>query len=303
MNVLFVVVSLFAGLAVALAAVGVQKITEFRSLSLKDQRDLALAKEREARNKRTLRQNIADYLLQLGWSGPLAPIVWAAAFFYMLTAVALTLAGIDGWLGVGVALPLTGLLILMATTISKTRRQRAFQMQLVGAFDQLASKLRAGSSPARALEDLAPTLPEPLRTEILRAVDAHRSSAVLSDAMEDVARRYPSRPMSLFVTALRVGELRGGAIATAIETAASTIREDTELRAEAQAEVSQEKAQFYAIVGIIAAIAISTLTKSGPEAKEAFLTPLGMIVLAVGFGNFGLGVFLVLRKLNKAKES
>ena len=109
--------------------------------------------------------------------------------------------------------------------------------------------------------------------------------------------------MTLFVTALRVGEQRGGAIAPAIEMSAATIREDFELRAEAQSEVAQERAQFYGIAGLIGFLAITTIGRSSPEAREAFFSPVGLIVLLIGVGNYALGVFLVLRKLGRIQKA
>ena len=303
MNLTYLLLSVAAGLAVALLYVAIQQTRASQSQSLKDLRDEMVAAAEYARQHRTVKQRFADALKQAGWHGPTSPLIWIGVFSFLLVAVALAAVGIGGIFGVVVAAPMTGLLGLMIATVTRTRRQRAFQRQLVGAFDNLAAKLRAGSSPSRAFEDLAPTLPEPLRSEVLRALDAHRSSVPLSEAMEAVARRYPSRPMTLFVTALRVGEQRGGAIAPAIEMSAATIREDFELRAEAQSEVAQERAQFYGIAGLIGFLAITTIGRSSPEAREAFFSPVGLIVLLIGVGNYALGVFLVLRKLGRIQKA
>lgn len=302
MNSLFLIVSFAVGVAASLFAFGVLQWRASRGQTLKAIRDEMVAAAEEARHARTWRQRATDALKTAGWQGPPLPLIWLTGLVYLLVAVAMSQFGVGGWIGVLAAAPVTALLGFMVTTLTRNRRRRAFDRQLTGAFDQLAAKLRAGASPSRAFEDLAPSLPEPLRSEVLRALDIHRSSVPLSEAMAGVAARYPSRPMSLFITALRVGELRGGAIAPAIEMAAATIREDAELRAEALSEVSQEKAQALGIIGLVGFLAASTIGRSSPEVRSAFLSPVGMLVLGVAVANYALGIVRILKKLSNIQK-
>lgn len=257
--------------------------------------------ERAAFSRLPLRQRLAVKAQHYGWFGPIEPLAWGWAFLYSLCAVALTVVGLNSWLGVALAVPLSTVAVAMVSSSLKAKRQRLFHAQLMAAFDQFAAQLRQGSSAPRAFEDLAPSLPEPLRTEILGVVDQHRNARSLADAMEEVAARYPSNAMRLFIAALRVGEDRGGKLAPAMEHAAVSLRQEFELSAETNAEIQQERLQFIGIVGIVSVIAVSSLTRADETAQAAFTSPVGVVVLSVFIANFVFGVLRVLRIFSKVK--
>jgi len=166
----------------------------------------------------------------------------------------------------------------------------------------LVAQLHAGSSAQLALERIVPNLPDPLRSEFDLALLRKRANMELSDAIAEVAKRYPSRAMDMLVAALRIDEQRGAKMAPALEQAASTVRQDFELRAEAEAEIAQERMQFFGIVGIIGAIVIFMFTRNSADQRDALTSPAGLTMIGAAAGNFVFGILRVLAMLQKAKE-
>jgi Flp pilus assembly protein TadB len=107
--------------------------------------------------------------------------------------------------------------------------------------------------------------------------------------------------MQMLVVTVRIDEERGGKMADALEQAAENVRRDFELGAEAQAELSQEKGQFYGILGILVLFAVIMIGNADPTAKAAYTSMSGFIALAVATANAVFGVVRVLRVFSKAR--
>lgn len=268
--------------------------------------ELQLRQERideEARRalKRSASDQLRDRLSEFGWEGSFVPIVMAMAFIYAAIVAVLTLVGIDELISIMFAVPFSGLAAAAVLGNLKSRRQQMFSAQLVQALDQFAAALKGGTGPNRAIEQVLPSLPEPLRTEMARAIAQHRANRSLPDAIEEIGRRYPSSAMRKFVAVLRIDETKGGEMAPALEEAANSVRREFELAAEATAEISQERAQFFGIVAVISGIAVYMFTQSSESTQAALRSPAGFMVIALCVGNFLFGIMRVLRMINKAK--
>lgn len=277
------------------AARQVAKMTEL------ELRQARINDETRQRSKRSLAERFRLRVRVLGWRGDLAPVLVLLTFMYLLCAVALSVIGFDGLIGVALALPVAAVAAYVAATTITARRKRQFNVQLIQALDLLASQLRAGAGPNRAIEMVLPSLPDPLRSELSGALDQSRAARPLADAIGDIGERYPSRAMSMFVAALKIDQEQGGKITDALEQAAASVRKDFELNAEALAEISQDKAQFFGIVGIVVMIGIYTFSQGDEQTREALTSTMGLTALGLGFANFAFGVFRTLRLFAKAR--
>ena len=299
--ILAVLVSLFAGAAVfySFAASQAWRV-ERRKSQLEKRRDKI---DRDARKiqQASLFQSIQKRAKANGWEGDLAPVVLTASVLYLTVITVLSLFGLDGVIGVVLSLPVSLLISLSIRSSIVGRRRRAFNRQLMQALDLFAAKLKGGLSPVRAIEQVLPSLPQPLRGEFSTALEQHRAAKSLGDALNDISERYPSRAMQMLVVTVRIDEERGGKMADALEQAAENVRRDFELGAEAQAELSQEKGQFYGILGILVLFAVILIGNADPTAKAAYTSASGFIALSVASGNAVFGVVRVLRVFAKAR--
>ena len=247
------------------------------------------------------REKIKRTAARYGWRGDLTLLVFGLLFFYILIIAALTLIGISGWIAPIVAVPTAVMIILWSASSNTQRRRAAFDRQLVQALDLLVSQLQSGTSAGLALERIVPNLPDPLRSEFDDALARNRASMELSEAIAEVADRYPSRAMHMLVAAIRIDEKRGAKMSAALEQAANSVRRDFELRAESEAEVAQERMQFFGIVGIVGGIAVYLLARGSVEQREALLSPTGLVLFGLAASNFVFGIIRVTRMLAKAK--
>lgn len=260
-----------------------------------------IAAEAERAARGTWRQRLARFADAYGWDGSLTLPLIGLGFFYLLVAGALAVFGIGGIVGVIVALPTSVAALLAVARTMRLRRKRQFNRQLVEALDAFATQLRAGSSAKRAIAKVAPTLPEPLSSEMAWVVAQAETNRKLADAMAELGARYPSKAMRLLVVALRIDDEKGAEIAPAFDSAAATTRREFELSAEAQAEVAQSRFEFYGIVGMMAAIVWIMVSGADSSSRAAYTEPAGLIALGVGLANFAFGVFRIVRILNRAR--
>jgi tight adherence protein B len=168
------------------------------------------------------------------------------------------------------------------------RRQR--DAQLPDALDRLASGLRAGEAIGPALCALAPTLAEPLRTDLEPVARALAGGAPVAAAVGGWAERpSASADVHLVVAALSLGAHAGGEVARAIDRIAATLRERRELQAEIHALATQARAS--AAVLAMAPIAFAGLVATIEPAAAAFLvtSPLGLLCLLAGLTLEGVG--------------
>ncbi len=254
------------------------------------------------RERVTLSARASAIAVRWGWTGDLSIPLVGLLFVYTAAAAALSVLGLSGWTAVALALPVASLVVAWVTATAAERRRNAFNRQLVQALDLLVAQLKAGSSPQLALERVVPNLPDPLRSEFDQALARRRATMNLSEAVASIAKRYPSRAMSMLVAALRIDEEgRGAKMALALEQAAATVRRDFELRSESDAEIAQERMQFFGIVGIVTTIALMLILRGSDSQREALMSPMGFSMLAVAAGNFVFGILRVLKMLEKAK--
>jgi tight adherence protein B len=300
MSAWIILAALLTSLAVWFTLSWVAAVRAERRKTSVQRRQEQIEADMARRQRRSLPQHVADFARRYGWTASGTPLVLGAVFLYFLIAAVLSVVGITGWLGVVIALPATVGAVAVVGSSVQSRRQRMFQSELLDAFDQFAASMRTSASPAKAIELQVPSLPEPLRSEMMQALDQHRANRPLADAMEEVADRYPSRAMNLFVAALRINEKRGGKLASALEQAAESLRRDTELASEAKAELAQDRMQFFGILVLLGLIAFVIFTQSGEATIETFTSPAGMAILAAGVANAAWGVFSVLRMMRRA---
>lgn len=256
----------------------------------------ARAMSRESAGKQ-LRTKLASW----GWEGDLPPLLLGSTMVYLLVVITLGAIGVPGFAAFAAGLPVSLLTVGLVNQASRNRRQRAFNRQLMQALDLFAAQLKGGLSAVRAMEQVLPSLPQPLRGELAVALEQHRAARPLGDALADVQKKYPSRAMQMLVVSIRIDEERGGKMANALEQAAENVRRDFELGAEAQAELSQEKAQFYGILSILGLFAFLTIGRADEAQRAAYFHGGGLFFLILMSANLGFGIFRVLRTMSKAR--
>jgi tight adherence protein B len=274
----------------------------YSRLTVVERANLRMAAEAEAaRGKRSLWKRFADTARDRGWRGDPAVLLTISTFAYLILIVALQAFGVGDIVSLALGLPLALLGGQVASITARARYKRAFDRQLSRLFALVAARVKAGESLQTALEAIVRNQPDPMGTEMGQALDGAVGDKDLITAMEKVAEKFPSRAMNLFIAALRLNQKQGTELAPALMSAAHGLEKDFELAAESEAEVSQARAEFFAILAILAFITVTSISSSDGETIKAYLSPMGAVVFSVVGANFALGLFRINRIFAKAR--
>jgi tight adherence protein B len=163
---------------------------------------------------------------------PMKPAEW----LLLHTGVALGTALLLLLISVGdVPLALLGLLLggigpHIYLTVRQSRRKQKFEENLAPTLQLLAGSLAAGHSLPQAVDTVAHEAPEPIASELRRAVLEARLAVTVEDALEHVAERTGSEDFAWVAMAVRIQRNVGGNLAELLTTVAATLRERERLR-------------------------------------------------------------------------
>ncbi len=207
----------------------------------------------------------------------------------LVAAVAICV-GVTGFLALGIsrspAIALAFAVIAGASPISYLRwrrRQRADELRAVwpDVVDNLASGVRAGLSLPEALSQLSTRGPEPLRAVFGRFSEDYRASGRFNECLDRLKDDLADPVGDRIVESLRLARDVGGSdLGRLLRTLSSFLREDARTRAEL--ETRQAWTVNAARLAVGAPWVLLAMLSLRPEAVEAYNSPAGFVVLAVG---------------------
>lgn len=278
---------------------GVQMRIGYRSMSQLE----ATRVEVEAARARSERQSLAARLMgkvhALGYDGDLFPFAAGMAFCYLAVAAALAMTGIGYTIAYLAALPVSGAGVALLVRYASSRRRKRFNAQLVEMLELVAGQIEGGTGSQRALALVVPNMAEPLRSEMSAVLDTEMVTRDLIGAMRSLEERYPSRAFSLFISALEIDRADGHAIGPALRQAAQLLNDDFQLRAEAVAEVAQQRGEFLVILAVLGGLAAYMMLSGDQTRVEAYTSPIGLGALGLSGANVAFGVYRMLTMLRK----
>jgi Flp pilus assembly protein TadB len=272
------------------------------SLTYIELRNLQISEE-TARERRREREGLIRRRLQeAGYQGDLAPFLVIVAFLYLSIAAVSLVLGLSSTAALLLSLPGAVITTVSALSMAERRRQLAATGQMLQVLRNVITYLEAGNTPQQAFNKAAVLVGNPLRRDILNALGSQVGSVGMGEVMAPLRDRYDSPATRLIVSALEVNDLVGAKLVPTLRQAEDIVRRQTELAAEANAEISQAKAEFVGISAVIGAIAASLLIGAGESARAAYSSPLGVVLITFALANYGFGVWRTLRVFRKAKR-
>jgi tight adherence protein B len=163
------------------------------------------------------------------------------------------------------------------------RRQRADELRAVwpDVVDNLASGVRAGLSLPEALGQLSTRGPEPLRSAFARFSEDYRASGRFNECLDRLKDHLADPVGDRIVESLRLARDVGGSdLGRLLRTLSSFLREDARTRAEL--ETRQAWTVNAARLAVGAPWVLLAMLSLRPEAVDAYNSPAGFVVLAVG---------------------
>lgn len=148
------------------------------------------------------------------------------------------------------SLALGGVLPLMFLQIKAGRVRKRIQEQFPVALDVFVRGLRAGHPIAAALDLLTVEMPDPMGSQFGMAVDEVTYGAELRDALADMAERWDSDDMRMFVVSLSVQSETGGNLAEILENLSKVIRERQSMMLKVRALSSEGRMTATMLTGL-----------------------------------------------------
>ncbi len=175
------------------------------------------------------------------------------------------------------------------------KRIKEFQIQMVDGLTLLSNGLRAGLSVSQSLGMVVDELPDPMAQEFNLILQQNKIGVTLDECFENLAKRIPTEDNQMFATSINILRETGGNLAETFDTIAEVIRERVRLKQKIDTYVAQGMVQGITVFSMPFAIMV-LYTLSDPAAmKPVFTTPLGLVLLLIGFSLNLLGGFFILK--------
>ncbi|MBD0745317.1 type II secretion system F family protein [Streptomyces sp. CBMA152] len=183
-------------------------------------------------------------------------------------------------------------------TWQRTRRTEAFINQLPEISRVIANATQAGLALRTAIAMAADELEAPAGDELKAVADQLAVGRTLDDALDELARRLPSRELVVLVSTLILSNRAGGAVVNSLRNLTTTLEERKETRREVRTQLSQVNTTAYAVPAIgVGAMLLVNQIAPGSLAKMTG-TFLGQAAVVVALGLYALG-FVAIRRISK----
>jgi tight adherence protein B len=246
-----------------------------------------------------LMRRLEQYMWQAG--------MYQSAYRTLLLMCALFVAGIGGAemfsrdllisIGAGLGLCVTPLIYIR---IKRTRRLKAFLLQLPYALDLIKSSLEAGHTLQRGMQVVEQEFADPLGGEFRTVVEQTRLGLPITHALADMLARVPEDDLRLFVVAIKVQAEVGSSLAQIIARLSDIVRTRQRLFSQIRALTAQSRMSGM-VVGLLPVVVLAMFSIVQPNyAQMLFFDPTGQMILKVATG-LDLGAFLLIRRIVKVK--
>lgn len=205
---------------------------------------------------------------------------------------------LGGLIGAGVA--------LFAARAYLTARIKArlvlMDKQLPGLLSGIRANLKAELTPQQAIMNQAKEVPAPLGEELRVLVEEMNVGVTLDTALRNFGQRVPSREVQFLVAAFRIAIKSGTDLDPLVEIIQDIVVQRQRIANALAAAVAQAQPAMW-VTGIMIPAALIWSFYSSPE-NQAFWTsfPVGIVVMVIVAGFYGLGLFLVQKQVNKVKK-
>jgi Flp pilus assembly protein TadB len=296
------VVALLVGTFIFFIINAFYETKRYTNLSRVEKLSAQIDEEQRLIQKKSFLERVDNLVYKFGFQGITVPLFAIFTFLYVVLASIFTLLGVQDIIGILFALPLSFIVVYFFSKVSKKREEERFRRQLLQAFGIIATQIESGDSINRAIVKTSMLIEDPLKRELQAALSKLVGSETLSSALKEISFKYPSKAIDMFLAALEIDELMGAKLAPILRQAQAVLESQFDLSAEAMAEITQAKGEFYGISAVMILVAFGMFFSSTGLSKEAYLSPLGLFILSIVFANYFAGIFRTVLIFNKAKK-
>lgn len=235
---------------------------------------------RAPREHRIIRR-LSDDLAQAGYRG-IGPtgLIAACAIAFLLIIVTVTALTAVPAIALCFAVMAGGVPVLVVRMRARARRAHLRDLW-PDAVDNITSAVRAGMALPEALSQLAVRGPEELRPAFADFANDYRTTGRFNDCLDRLKGRLADPVGDRLIESLRIArEVGGSDLGSLLRTLSTFLREDARTRSEL--ETRQSWTVNAARLAVAAPWIVLALLSTRPESVQAYNTPTGVLVLAVG---------------------
>lgn len=320
---LAIVLGALVGGGIALLFVGLQRVVDGQTTSMKRRVDMFLSPAavmpelKAGRPKRQRRRRVSyveaenaansrSFTVTLARDLARADLKITVGEFMLITVVLASVGAL-----VGFAIPVGGRVVLAVVMLAaglygprvyvtrrKLSRQNQFNSQLSDTITLMSGALRSGYSLLQSMELVAREGPAPVSTEFDRVVREVGLGLSPEEALANLVERMQSEDLELLVTAINVQREVGGNLVEVMETISNTIRERVKLIGEVRVLTAQQAYSGYiiALLPVVLAIFLGILNPTYMLGIFQQTTWCGWTLLSCS-GIMILSGFLVIRRI------
>ncbi|QKV92822.1 type II secretion system F family protein [Streptomyces sp. NA02950] len=180
----------------------------------------------------------------------------------------------------------------------RQKRIERFINQLPELSRILANATQAGLALRTALAMAADEMEAPAGEELAKVAAKLAVGHSIDDALEELARRLPSRELVVLVTTLVLSNRAGGTVVTSLRNLTQTLEERKETRREVRTQLSQVTVTAYVVplMGIGTLLLMNRISAGSLDRMTSSFW--GQAAVVVAFVLYGIGFFLI-RRMSK----
>ncbi|AYC38869.1 type II secretion system F family protein [Streptomyces griseorubiginosus] len=180
----------------------------------------------------------------------------------------------------------------------RQKRIEKFINQLPELARILANATHAGLALRTAIGMAAEELEAPAGEELGKVANELALGVSMEDALDEMAKRLPSRELVVLVTTLVLSNRAGGQVVSALRNLTETLEERKETRREVRTQLSQVNMTSYAVpvLGIGSLFLMNGVRDGALDRMTG--SPLGQAAVLIAFGLYAVG-FILIRRLSR----
>ena len=217
----------------------------------------------------------------------------------VLGALAAMVAGLPPY-----ATPLGALtmasLPLLWLTFRRSRRLKAFAVQLPDALELIARALRAGHSLASGFNLVREEMAEPIGKEFGRVFEEQNLGLSMEDSLNGLTERVPNLDLKFFSTAIVLQRQTGGDLAEILDKIGYIVRERFKIWGQVQALTGEGRLSGVVLLGLPPVLFLAVYRLNPDYVMMLFSDPMGKKLLTGAVIMQVLGA-LVIRKIINIK--
>ncbi|MFF7641030.1 type II secretion system F family protein [Streptomyces canus] len=180
----------------------------------------------------------------------------------------------------------------------RQKRIEKFINQLPELARILANATHAGLALRTAIGMAAEELEAPAGEELANVANQLAVGVAMEDALDEMAKRLPSRELVVLVTTLVLSNRAGGQVVSALRNLTETLEERKETRREVRTQLSQVNMTSYAVPVLgIGSLFLMNGVKDGALERMTG-SPLGQGAVIIAFALYAVG-FVLIRRMSR----